>query len=97
MNNIDKNKEPAQSANCTSSEKNLPNYDDTSCCRICQEQLLKKLKAIEHTLSPEVFEDVELLNIALLSGIIGEAHGMIRMLIIHMLEVGDSNENSCSM
>lgn len=88
-----KNKEPAQSANCTSSNNNsLSNYDDTSCCRICQEQLLKKLEAIEHTLSPEVFEDVELLNIALLSGIIGEAHGMIRMLKMDLETAGDSNE-----
>ena len=83
-------KEPAQSANCTSSEKIVSNYDDTSCCRICQDKLLKKLEAIEHTLSPEVFEDYESLNVALLSGIIGEAHGMIRMLIIHMLEAGDT-------
>ncbi len=87
-------KEPAQSANCTSSnaENNLPKYDDTSCCRICQENLLKKLEAIEHTLSPEVFEDVELLNIALLSGIIGEAHGMIRMLKMDLETAGDRNE-----
>ncbi len=86
-------KEPAQSANCTSSsaENNLPKYDDTSCCRICQEKLLKKLEAIEHTLSPEIFEDVDMLNIALLSGVIGEAYGMIRMLIIHMLEAGDTD------
>lgn len=84
-------KEPAQSANCTSSENNsLSNYDDTSCCRICQEQLLKKLEAIEHTLSPEIFEDVELLNIALLSGIIGEAHGMIRMLKMDLETAGDT-------
>ncbi len=83
-------KEPAQSANCTSSENNLPKYDDTSCCRICQENLLKKLEAIEHTLSPEVFEDVELLNIALLSGIIGEAHGMIRILRMDLETAGDS-------
>ena len=85
-------KEPAQSANCTSSEKIVSKYDDTSCCRICQEQLLKKLEAIEHTLSPEVFEDVELLNIALLSGIIGEAHGMIRMLKMDLETAGDRNE-----
>lgn len=84
-------KEPAQSANCTSSKNNISKYDDTSCCRICQEQLLKKLEAIEHTLSPEIFEDVELLNIALLSGIIGEAHGMIRMLKIDLETAGDRN------
>lgn len=83
-------KEPAQSANCTSSEKKLPKYDDTSCCRICQEKLLEKLEAIERTLSPEVFEDVELLNIALLSGIIGEAYGMIRMLKMDLETAGDS-------
>lgn len=38
-------KEPAQSANCTSSNNNsLSNYDDTSCCRICQDATEKKMK-----------------------------------------------------
>lgn len=49
-------KEPAQSANCTSSEKKLPKYDDTSCCRICQEKLLKDLENVksflEHPCKP---------------------------------------------
>lgn len=45
-----KNKEPAQSANCTSSKKISTTYDDTSCCRVCQEQLLKDLENVKNFL-----------------------------------------------
>ena len=86
-------KEPAQSANCTSSNNNsLSNYDDTSCCRICQEQTIKKLELIEQVLSPQLFEDVEAyqLSLPMLSQIIGEAYGMIRMLKMDLETVGDS-------
>lgn len=90
-----KEKEPAPSANCTSpNNNNSSNYDDTSCCRICQEQLAKKIELVMQTLSPQVFEDVEeyQISIPMLSAIIGEAYGMLKMLEIELKRTGDSND-----
>lgn len=90
-----KEKEPAQSANCTSSNNNnSSNYDDTSCCKICQEQLAKKIKLVMQTLHPQIFEDVEeyRISIPMLSAIIGEAYGMLRMIEIELERSSDSND-----
>lgn len=89
---IARKNEPAQSANCTSSNNNnLSNYDDNMICRNCQAQLLKKLELIEQVLNLYIFEDDEV-NIPMLSAIIGEAYGMLRMIELDLERTGDSND-----
>ena len=87
-----KEKEPAQSANRTSSNNNnSSNYDDNMICRNCQAQLLKKLELIEQVLNLYLFEDDEV-NIPMLSAIIGEAYGMLRMIELDLERTGDNND-----
>lgn len=93
MNNT-KEKEPDTAGTVTSSKpiNNTSKYDNTSCCKVCQEQLIEKLDLIKQTLSPELFEDVEeyQVSVPMLSAIIGEAYGMLRMLEMD-LKAGEHN------
>ena len=77
---IVKENEPAPAEAGTSSKNNnSSNYDDNMICRNCQAQLLKKLELIEQVLNLYLVEDDEV-NIPMLSAIIGEAYGMLRMI-----------------